>query len=253
MKCPYCISEIPHEALVCAVCRRDLFIVRPLLQRITALEAELAALPAQLQQATSEESQLEKKFAKAEAREDNQKRSVPAAIGWWLSPLLLLIAAHGMMFFVYDLSVIYLRVFALIVPLPFGYLFARALRGPFVWGLPAAFLMAMLAIMGMWGISSLIDHVPFLPQNMADVREFIEFSSSISFSFITGLWLCHWQMRHDESKRLAVLRASLSKFGAVDGQKLTEKLIRLNDLGSGAVALLTTAFALYTGLKKIIG
>ena len=253
MKCPYCISEIPHEALVCSVCRRDLFIARPLLQKIATLEAELAELPAKLQEVGNAEAQLEKQFSKDEAREDNKKRSVPKAIGWWLSPLLLLLLAHWMTLFVYDTSVIYLRIFALIVPLPFGYLFARSLRLTFAWGLAPAFLMAALAVMGMLGISTLIDQAPFLPQNMLDVREFIEFSSSIAFSFITGLWLCHWQMRHDESKRLSSLRAKLSKFGAVDGQKLTEKLIRLNDLGSGAVALLTTAFALYTGLKKIIG
>lgn len=253
MRCPYCVSEIDDRALVCSVCRRDLYLLKPLLDQVADLEARLAVLQGQLQPEISPELRLEQQFAIAEAREDVEKRSLKAALGWWAAPLALLISAHWMLFFVYDASKIYLSIFALIVPLPFGYLFARALRRHIAWELLAAFLMAGLAVFGMAGVTTLIDDVPLLPQNLMETREFIEFAASIGFSFVTGLWLCHWQMRHDERKRLAGLQAGLRERGAVDGQKLAERLSRLNDIGSGAVALLTTAFALYTGLKKLIG
>lgn len=253
MKCPYCTTAISHEALVCPTCRRDLYIARPLLARIAALEAELAALPEKLQQESKAQQTLEREFNETEKREDKARRSIPLALCWWLSPLLLLLLGHWLTLFVYDLPVIYLRVLALVVPIPFGFLFARALRAHVGWGLPPAFLMALLSVCAMGGLTAWIDQVPALPQNMLEMREFIEFAASIGFSFITGLWLCHWQMRHDERKRLAVLRSLQSDYSTVDDKKLTEKLARLNDMGSGIVALLTTGFAIYTGLKRIIG
>jgi len=253
VRCPYCVSEIDDKAVVCSVCRRDLYLLKPLLVQVADLEARLATLQVKLQPEISPELGLEQQFAIGEAQEDTEKRSIKAALGWWAAPLALLVFAHWMLFFVYDANKIYLSIFALIVPLPFGYLFARALRQHFVWELLAAFLMAGLAVVGMAGVTTLIDHVPLLPQNMMETREFIEFAASIGFSFITGLWLCHWQIRHEEQKSLAQLQAGLRESGAVDSQKLAERLSRLNDIGSGVVALFTTAFALYTGLKQLIG
>lgn len=254
MKCPYCISEIAHEALVCAVCRRDLYVVRPLLQRIAELEAELADLPARLVQAGQmQEQSLAVQREAEQARDDRRLRSLPAALACWVAPLLLLVGGHGLLSFVYDAPVVYLRLFALLVPLPFGFLFARYLRIPFGWGLAPAFLMAALAVLAMSGVTTAVDGVPLLPQNLQEGREFIEFAASIGFSFTTGLWLRHWQIERDERRRLAVLQAGLQRIGTVDGKKLSEKLGRVNDLGNGVVTLLTTGAALYTGLKQLVG
>ncbi len=253
MKCPYCTTAISHEALVCPTCRRDLYITKPLLARIAQLEAELAALPEKLQLESKAKQQLEAEFNAKEKQEDAALRSIPLALLWWISPLLLLVLGHWLTLFVYDLPVLYLRIIALIIPIPFGFLFARALRTHVAWGLAPAFLMASISVFTMGGLTAWIDQVPALPQNMLEIREFIEFAASIGFSFITGLWLCHWQMRHDERKRLAILRAKQPDYSTVDDKKLAEKLARLNDIGSGIVALLTTAFAIYTGLQRIMG
>ena len=43
MHCPYCVSDINDEAVVCPVCRRDLYLFKPLLARIEALEKQVAA------------------------------------------------------------------------------------------------------------------------------------------------------------------------------------------------------------------
>ena len=253
MKCPYCVSAIDPAAYVCATCRRDLYIVKPLLEKIEALEARLANLPAQLDDSAEQARALEERFASAEALDDDVHRSYGKALAWWGLTWLSLVAGQGLMFFVYDAPVVALHIYALILPLGMGYLFARAMRRPFVWGLLPAALLATLSVLSMSALTAYVDGVSVLPQTRGEWQEWIEFAASIGFSFITGLWLCHWQMRHDEHKRLAVLRQGLRSLAAVDSQKVAEKLGRLNDFGGAIVALLSTGFALYTGLKRFIG
>ena len=43
MRCPYCISEIDDLALACPHCARDLYLFKPLLEKITQLEKAVAA------------------------------------------------------------------------------------------------------------------------------------------------------------------------------------------------------------------
>lgn len=244
MRCPYCVSEIPDEALVCAVCRRDLYVVKPLLERIAALEAQLAAVPAVLPADEAERGDAPEEVLAEPPRQWGR------ALAYWLAPLLLLLAAHWLILFAYDARVLYLRIFALLVPLPFGFAFARAARLPFAWGLLPAFAMAAVAVLGMSGVTAAIDGVPLWPQNMLEVREFVEFAASIGFSFVTGLWLGGWL---DRRREISARRQRIAGLSAVNGQQMAESLTRLNDIGSAVVAFATTAFSIYTGLKDFLG
>lgn len=38
MQCPYCQSSIPDSALSCSFCTKDLYLFKPLLQKIASLE-----------------------------------------------------------------------------------------------------------------------------------------------------------------------------------------------------------------------
>lgn len=251
MNCPYCISEIDDNAVVCSVCRRELYLIKPLLERVAVLEAEIAEQSCDINKVVPDDSSGKAVVAGLEAPVVEEERSITGAIGWWVLTLLFLVLGHWMLIFVYDAKVIYLRLFALIVPLPFGFLFARALRLSFAWGVLPAFLMAGLSVLGMGGVTSLIDHVPLLPRGMIELREYIEFSVSIGLSFSTGLWLFDWQVRHREAKRLMIAESRRGIDGS-GGQRLVQRLVRLNDIGSAIVAILTTALAFYTGLKKLI-
>lgn len=250
MHCPYCVSEIPDEALVCSVCRRDLYVVKPLLERIAALEAELAARP--LAEAASEEKvAVGDVLSDLPAVNNAKPRSLGRALACWLLPLLLLVLGHWLIIFVYDAKVLYLRLLALVLPLPFGFLFVRYARSPFLLNLLPAALMAFAAVWAMSGVTALIDKVPVLPQNMSELREFIEFAASIGLSFTTGLWLAAWLQRWSAEKTLALARQR--GLGGLNGQKVSESLTKLNDIGSAVVAAATTAFSIYTGLKGVLG
>ena len=42
MKCPYCLSDIDSEAYVCKVCTKDLYLFKPLIQKVSDLEEKLS-------------------------------------------------------------------------------------------------------------------------------------------------------------------------------------------------------------------
>lgn len=257
MKCPYCISEIPDAALVCAVCRRDLYLAKPLLERIAALEAELAARPAPAAEvaAVGENEAAVGEIPSGTSASEELPRSWGGALAAWLLPVLLLLFAHWLLIFVYDAKVLYLRILALMLPLPFGFLFGRAARLPFAWSLLPAGLMAGGSVFGMSALTGVIDQVPVLPGSMVEVREFIEFAASIGFSFVTGLWLADWLRRRAEQTRAwqAEIERSPGGLAAVSSKNMTDSLHRLNDLGSAVIGVATTAFSIYTGLKGVLG
>uniref|UniRef100_B1XVP5 Uncharacterized protein n=1 Tax=Polynucleobacter necessarius subsp. necessarius (strain STIR1) TaxID=452638 RepID=B1XVP5_POLNS len=45
MNCPYCLSEVSEEAYVCKTCSRDLYLFKPMMAKISALEEKLATIP----------------------------------------------------------------------------------------------------------------------------------------------------------------------------------------------------------------
>ena len=96
MHCPYCVSDINDGAVVCPICRRDLYLFKPLLERIDVLEKQLAAQDGVLTDLTGASAGIVVEEA-AGSRLEDETEVLPGVADWlsnWLAPLALLLLTH---------------------------------------------------------------------------------------------------------------------------------------------------------------
>jgi hypothetical protein len=260
MKCPYCVSLIEEDAFVCKVCRRDLYLFKPLTEKIRNLEVQLSAQEdrAQLQDRVAE---LEALLEDAEAKLTKSTKGAIhfgfAVAQYVLIPLLLLLLGHALITVVYDLPLVYLRVISIVLPLPFGYwLFKVKARNLLPWFIATGF-MAASAVIGMSAITGWVDHTLVMPQSMVEWREFIEYASSISFSFLTGMLLggvAYQRMHRSHVKSQSLLKSMVTQFGEgkLSPDAIQQVIKKLESIGGSVVAVGTTAMSIYTGLKSVL-
>ena len=122
MNCPYCLSEVSEEAVVCKTCSRDLYLFKPLLAKITELEKQVAEIPSP-EKYQNRISELE--YLLEQQSKSNEKRSLLNWVSniaiYLVVPLLLLLLAHWLIAIVYDTKMLYLRIISMILPMPFAY------------------------------------------------------------------------------------------------------------------------------------
>ena len=277
MHCPYCTSEISDAALVCPVCTRDLYLFKPLLQKIDALEKQLQDV------ATAGSKTFEERIARLEAELEALRKAPavapahtaytaaadsaqPAAPRSYVGSalitlgvtLLLLLAAHGLIVMVYDLKPLYLRIASLLIPLPFGV--ALYVWHPRRFGVSVllALITACAAVLGMSAVTGFVDKVPVLPQDLRDWREFIEYAASIGLSFVTGLLLGKLRAVRTTSpqrqpNRLVLFVAHLFTTHE-DGELGLQKMIaRITKLVATLTPAASAAVSIYTGVKAFVG
>lgn len=261
MKCPYCVSDIDDEALVCPQCRRDIYLFKPLLAKIDELETQVAELP--LLQARIE--QLETQLDQGATVVSDVQAPAPwyqlvtRGLLYWLLPLLLLLLAHWLIVLVFDLNTLYLRLVSLLIPLPFGFFLMLRHRHTLPVTLLGAFVMALLAVLGMSWLTAQVDQVPVLPQDAREWREFLEYAASVGFSYISGavfgnmLRIRH-QIKRDGARGHAALRLAkhLGK-GKESAEKAEALASKLNDMVGTFTTIGTTAVSIYAGLKDFLG
>lgn len=263
MRCAYCVSEVPQEATVCASCGRDLYLVRRLQERIERLERELAEhgktttagdakQAAPLAAADPPLAAADLPLAGASAR--SYRTSLLIALG---SALLLLLAAHVLLLFVYDVKPLYLRIASILIPIPFG--FALLVWHPRRMGMSgiAGFIMALVAVFLMLVTTSRIDPVPVLPQDAREMREALEYVASIGLAFLTGLLLgslrYHWLSIAPQPGRVTVFLAQLFTADKDGELGIVKTAARIQKLVSTFTPIVTCAASIYAGIKALLG
>lgn len=262
MKCPYCLSAVEAEALVCKTCTKDLYLFKPMMEKIGSLEAQLAAIPdrAGLTERIGDlEAHIEELQRRWEEAQESSTHWSVQILKFLLIPLTILLLGHGLITVVYDLPLIALRLLSMIVPLPFAYvLFAGRQRPITPWFL-GTIVLAACAVIGMSAITALVDATPILPQSPIEWKEFIEYSASISFSFLTGMLLgsLSYKRRHrpkslDQTNPWVALMAAGFGGGKLSPETIQKLVRRITEFGGAFVALGTTAMSIYTGLKSVL-
>ena len=265
MQCPYCTSNINDAALVCPVCTRDLYLFKPLLEKIERLEKNpndtpaFKALEARIVLLESELAGLHASVAAVESvpLPPSKARSyVTSTLIAFLVPMLLLLAAHFAIVILYDLKPLYLRIASLLIPLPFG--FALFVWHPRRFALSAgiAFVIAAVTVLGMSAITSATDKTPVLPQDLREAREMLEYAVSIAFAFITGMLLGRLRYHRMHGKRqpsrVIVFLAQLLTTDA-DGQLGIQKMtVRVTKVVSALTPVGAASVSIYTGVKAFL-
>ena len=260
MKCPYCLSDVDAEAVACKYCTKDLYLFQPLMKKVADLESQLRALASQ----ASLEARIHEleSYIETAHQERESQQGILAKLGdvaqYLILPLFVLLVAHALITVVYDFNLLYLRLISILAPLPFAYtLFAKRSRVVLPWFL-GAIVLAASAVIGMSVITSLVDKTPILPQNTVEWKEFIEYSASISFSFLTGMLLggLAYVRRHQPkgvpvNPWAAAVIAGLGE-GKLSPETLQKMMHKVNEFGGTVIALCATAMSIYTGLRAVL-
>ena len=254
MDCPFCAEEIKDDAIVCKHCRRDISIPKPILEQNRALSSMVAALE-------EEVAQLRRLVAERPSAPPTPA-SPPGfpeyAVGYLLTPIVLLVAAHYLLIMRFDINPIYLRVASMLIPLPFGYIAMR--RAKPAWPVLAVIAAAtgFASVMAMSAVVGAIDGVPILPSSPFEWRETIEYMLSITLAYVLG-GLIAQRVRIGSAApgqertagRLATQLAARVG-GAKSGKPFEGKIEWVEKMLNSSLAISAAVGSIYTGLKAFI-
>jgi hypothetical protein len=226
--------------------------------RLDALERDVAAIIQRLQVAPSPEAS------------GDQWVSAPMVLlpGSWrhtvlaaATTIVLLLIAHWLVVFMYDLRTPVLRVVSVAIPLSVAMVATLRYRITLSIELVVAILVGLLAVSGMSYVTSLYQHDKFLPENLRELREVLEYMSSIAFAHLAGaLASSALQARFgarnpagDATLKVARLLASALGKAATTAGEVRAQVDRIHSAITGLLAVISAIAALIAGLRSVLG
>ena len=208
--CPYCDAALNRGVLSCRCCGRDLTPVLPLLTRLEALEARLAAAeksaeedraalaalaarPAPAADAADPEpaAGMEEAAAKAEPPAGAPHAPQAARRRFWVLPfgLVLLLLAYCAIVLWLDLPLWMLRLASIALPFVTGLIYFGIRPRLIAFDLGVAIVFAIFSVATMNALLGWHDNIPLLPQGPAAWRETAFYALSIAASMFSGMLL----------------------------------------------------------------
>lgn len=250
LRCPFCQSGVPEQAVACAACGRDFAGFRSLMRDVASLELRVKKLEAQLEDApvrAAADADLEILVLEPIERTPHWAQLGVLAV----VVLALLLFGHWILLFVYDASVVWLRLVSIALPLLAAWWVNRHGTVTLFSNVVSGSALAVVAVAGMLGITAYLDQVAWLPENLRDWRETLEYTLSIGLAWVTGQWLGSAVVHARRMVQLQALRLRKLREGKkIKIDELTEKLQKF---GAAAAPVASGLMAAYTGLKSIIG
>lgn len=266
--CPYCTEKIAAAALVCKHCHRDLIFFLPLRRDIEALKSRVDSLEVQNKRLTAlllgdDPAAASTAVAAAVVNVTEPRPGrVPApgvfAIALFLLlPVLLLVGAHAVIVMWLDLSQIYLRIVAALLPVCTGFILSARFRVRLAWQWLVAAVIGVLSVTLMTAVIAYADDQPLAPQDAREWREVIYYVLSIAFAHMTGILaaLAVFHRRNSATDRLSMrLAAALAADTPMQGR--TKRLRRytesIREFITLVTPILTALVSVATGVLSLM-
>ena len=229
--------------------------------RLNALEGEVAAIRETVRAATGAVTAGPpgQGAAVGELVELPPQTWTRAAFGT-LTAIAVLVIAHSLVVFVYDLPTLILRVVSIAIPLLIAIWMTsrRRIRPWFEFAMAVS--VALIAVGAMAYLTSLHEHTSFRPESRREWRETAEYVASIAFAYVTGVLVSGaLQARSGASNRpgqgtLKVARAivSITGMAVTTGPQIKKQVDQIQGLINTLMLLASAAMAIVTGLKGAI-
>jgi hypothetical protein len=230
--------------------------------RLKALESDVAAIRQTLQETLGALSQEVNDAADAvvaaavELRPQSWLRVAAAG----MATITLLLIAHWLVVFVYDLHTLVLRLISVAIPLPFAlWLTLRYRINPW-FQIGVALVIGLVAVFGMSYVTSMHENTSFLPEGLREWRETLEYVASIAFAHHTGVLIsCALQARSGARNRaghatlkLAQALASVTGKAVRTGGELKKRVDAIQGLINNLMPVASAIAALVAGVKGIL-
>jgi hypothetical protein len=176
----------------------------------------------------------------------------------------LLVTAHFLVMFRFDVSEIYLRIASVLIPLPFGFALAAVKHIGFRGALTFGIVAATLSVWSMLAVTGYLDQVPVLPSNWLEWKESIEYGMSIALAFGAGNIVAYLLFEvlprafTSSGKPSAAAYFIARTWGQHAGKEALRRRARLlqdilRTAGPIAGLVATVSGSIYTGLKGFLG